>query len=106
LLVLLGLVLAPTGIPNGAPVMAMTRSAMAMSHPGAALASVHPCTQKQRPSDKASHDCCVMACVAIPAAGGELIAQMVPTALPPPLLRAGDPHGAGPEAETPPPRFS
>lgn len=106
LLVLFALVLAPAAMLGGAPAMAMDHhQATATSDDGSSTSS-HPCSDQQAPSKKASHNCCVMGCVAIPAVGGELAVLTLPTSLRLALPKFWDPHGLAPEADPPPPRFS
>lgn len=105
LLVVLGLVVAPAGMAAGGPAMSGHGAAMAMSHDS--MLPVHPCTDKQRPADKKAPDaCCVMMCIAIPAAGGALAVQSILPRERQPLPRLNGPPGLHPEADPPPPRFS
>jgi hypothetical protein len=109
LFVLLGLILAPAGMPGGAAMASDHHGAAAIttSHHDMSAAAVHSCTEKQRPADKkAPDDCCLMTCVAMAVLDGGVAA---PLRLPPgrqPIPLAADGSGLDPEAATPPPRSS
>lgn len=113
LLLLVGLVLAPMSMMSGAPAMAMDGKAIAgMSHERLTT-DTPPCHGKQSQSDDNSPDtkqaptnCCVMMCAAIPAAGGQPTAHVLPLQVRQALPPARAPHGLEPEADPPPPRFS